>query len=214
MCFKSVFLNIIFVVVIVGVHSVHAQPLSNLAFLSSLSDSVVGGIFSSVLAEPEPVHIRSIEEHPADWFLQNTIVETLKKADFSDIYVNQSSNDHHSENPFFLCEFKLLHLGIRYLHVYQDGKLRQQQLRRVGEIDTFFQISEQPAGRIVWNGKIRGARSDTVSVDEVEALENRNILFTIGEKPEKTGGTNFLEPAVITGVTGIIIFLFYSIRSR
>ncbi|MFQ5825038.1 MAG: hypothetical protein ACE5JB_13370, partial [bacterium] len=60
----------------------------------------------------------------------------------------------------------------------------------------------------------KGSRLDWISSKKIRQLETRNLPFTQGVFLNGKGKSKFLEPIVITGVTGIIIFLFYSLRSR
>ena len=57
--------------------------------------------------------------------------------------------------------------------------------------------------------------TDTLSKKTLPALEDQNLPFTVGRWEEGTGeGVQWLEVALITAASGIIVYLFYSLRSR
>ena len=56
--------------------------------------------------------------------------------------------------------------------------------------------------------------SDTVAEKSLSRLENANLPFTIGRREKRKDGFNWLEAALITTATGVVVYLFYSLRSR
>jgi hypothetical protein len=62
----------------------------------------------------------------------------------------------------------------------------------------------------VWQESV----SDTVAEKSLSRLENANLPFTIGRREKRQDGFNWLEAALITTATGVVVYLFYSLRSR
>jgi hypothetical protein len=61
---------------------------------------------------------------------------------------------------------------------------------------------------------VEGTRYDWVSAAARTQIENPNVSFTTGKFEIQSGKSKIFEPVLITGVTGVIIFLFFSLRSR
>jgi len=55
---------------------------------------------------------------------------------------------------------------------------------------------------------------DTISVENVEYVENRSYPFTQGELPPEPFFSSILEPIVAIGAAAVVIILFFSIRSK
>lgn len=56
--------------------------------------------------------------------------------------------------------------------------------------------------------------ADTVAEKSLPRLENVNLPFTVGKWEKRETGLRWLEPVLITSATGIIVYLFYALRSR
>jgi hypothetical protein len=56
--------------------------------------------------------------------------------------------------------------------------------------------------------------TDTLEQKDFSRLENPNLPFTLGRREKAEHEFRWLEAALITSATGIIIYLFYSLRSR
>jgi hypothetical protein len=56
--------------------------------------------------------------------------------------------------------------------------------------------------------------ADTLAKNYLPRLEEQNLPFTIGRRENREENSGWLEPILITSATGVVIYLFYSLRSR
>ncbi|MFQ5706253.1 MAG: hypothetical protein ACE5HO_02325 [bacterium] len=163
-----------------------------------------------------PIRVRNIQaNNGADWFFLDRIVGVLKSHGFENIYVGPEENQQSDQRaPFVVFEYKVLSVGIKYINRNPEKSIEEQRLQRIGHVGLFVRIFEQPSGRLLRSEEIKGAKADWVERVHLSQIENPNISFTQGEIEGIGRNNKFWEPVLITGVTGIIVFLFYSLRSR
>jgi hypothetical protein len=56
--------------------------------------------------------------------------------------------------------------------------------------------------------------TDTLAKKILPRFEDKNFPFTIGRRENREESSGWLEPILITSATGVVIYLFYSLRSR
>lgn len=164
------------------------------------------------MAGSSAVRIQSLQpDEEAGWFFAEGLENVLRDLGAESIYLDGVGPA--GQESSLLIDFKILRVGIRYLEtpeIGNDDELRE----RMGHVALFLRISEQPSGKLLWSGEVSRDSSDTIRLAQLKVLENANIPFTVGQGTKNGDGSNLLEPVLITGITGTIIFLFYSLRSR
>lgn len=222
MWFKSQINIFLFLVLLFSsrLSNVHGQEVSNLKFLANLTDSLLEEVSKKILDDTtRPVKIRSLESNKdVTWFFVNQLIEVLKKNDHAVIYLNQGVNYQDliqkDGSSFTVFEFKVLSIGVEYVDHRGGGLFGSGEIKRKGNVALSLRIFNQPSGEILWSGDIEGTRFDWIPANEIDVVENPNIPFTQANYPSSLSTKKIIEPILITGVTGIIIFLFYSLRSR
>ncbi|GEM_PF-2129202 len=56
--------------------------------------------------------------------------------------------------------------------------------------------------------------TDTLAGKALPRLEEASLPFTIGRREEAAAGFRWLEPVLIASATGVVVYLFYALRSR
>lgn len=56
--------------------------------------------------------------------------------------------------------------------------------------------------------------ADTLSEKSLSGGENQNFVFTLGRREDRQESSRWLEPVLITSATGVVVYLFYALRSR
>lgn len=70
------------------------------------------------------------------------------------------------------------------------------------------------SGELLFSRELAGSACDTLARDQIAALEDPAIPFTIGKRPQPSRLRRMAEPAILALITGGIIYLFYSFRSN
>lgn len=107
--------------------------------------------------------------------------------------------------------FLNLSLNVLNWQVEFEYEKLSQQIIRQGSLTTFMKLVQFPSGNILWQGDFRQTNSDTLSLASLNLLKTAEAL---GPENKKSGNGSIVEPILITGVTGIIVYLFYALRSR
>ncbi|MFQ5750881.1 MAG: hypothetical protein ACE5HI_02700 [bacterium] len=197
-----------------------AEDLTNLQFLTNLTDSLLQAATQDISERiKKKVVIRSLAVNKeVDWFIENQLVKFLHKRDVQSIYLNQDTLNAISattrKDTISIFEFKLLTIGIEYFEENSQGLSKAGYVNRKGSISIYLRIIEQSTGEILWNGDIEKSQYDWIPLAAIDRLENPNVPFSKGVLIKNRGRTTILKPILITGITGIIVYLFYSLRSR
>jgi len=91
--------------------------------------------------------------------------------------------------------------------------LPKKTLERCVEATFFIKVSDGE-NRVLNAVSVSDSLKDTISEKDIMHIENPMYPFTIGEKPKSKSFRTFLEPLLITIVTGGIIYSFYTFRSK
>jgi hypothetical protein len=98
--------------------------------------------------------------------------------------------------------------------VYRPVSGRRSQWQRVAsiliEIGGREAVSRQVRLQKIW----AESAVDTVAEKSLASLEDAALPFTVGKWQRPPRGFRWLEPVLITSATGVVVYLFYALRSR
>jgi len=212
----------LFLVVLLARQTVSAaEVVDNLEFLSQLTDSLLSektaGIFSNLHGS---VQIRGLDVNTeVDWFFENRLVELLKKESAGPLYLEGQDTGREAvttreHSPVHIVEYKVVSLGIEYIGRDANGMERGEHLGRKAVLSFFLRVIWHSSGKILLSEHVSGAKYDWLPVQDRNRIENRSIGFTMGVFHARAGSNKAAEALLLTGVSGVVIFLFYSLRSR
>ena len=90
---------------------------------------------------------------------------------------------------------------------------KEKMTKRDAKTGFSIRAEEIRTGEVVWVGEICHTMSDTVLISELESLESDKCI----QKPihPSCGGVRkWLEPVLMVFTTGIVAYLFYTVRSN
>jgi len=99
---------------------------------------------------------------------------------------------------------------VRYPEIVSYPLFGEEKLKR--EIETEIVYIVRNDGRILFNSNFHQTYSDTVPISYLQ-LKSENSVDS-NKIPSSPVWRNLVEPAVISSITGIIIYLFFVIRSK
>lgn len=110
--------------------------------------------------------------------------------------------------------YQLSRCEIVYRNLPQRRFRRSARWQRTANI--FVEVVAQNAAtrRIEFQKFFTESATDTLTEKFLPRLEEASLPFTIGRKEEPPEGFRWLEPVLITSATGVVVYLFYSLRSR
>jgi hypothetical protein len=206
----------VFLLVAGDAHS--AQYTTNYELLTSMTDSLITEIAMAIPASVNRVTLRDWKgedgsdipsgwTHPASWFLENRLTEILKARHFEVFLNDEYLQPGQPADSSAVVDFRLLDIGIEY------GNSREGLVLRKAHVSLLGRLMVSATGRIAYNGTLQANKSDWVTLADKQLYENPNIEFTIGKAVQTRGG-GILQPLIVTVVTGVVVYLFYALRSR
>ena len=140
-----------------------------------------------------------------EWFMYHRFVEILADSGYS---VSQNVNDPAGRST--LLEVGVEEFGVDYMPVKRGSIFRARRILRHAKGTFSFRITDGSTEQII---RATEQVSDTIPYKKREQVENRALPFTLGDVPEGSITDRYLGPAVIITATGIVVYLFFSIRS-
>lgn len=196
-----------------------AQTKSNLDIFSDLIDSVLTEILPEIPKEPSTtLFIKNLDANSnISWFIENRIVHILKSLGFHDeIYVGDPDFSNRDGKTTLRLDYKVLDLKVKYMKREDGGFLGSgsNQINRQITVGLLVRVVKVPEDALILSEERWKNYNDWINEDQISTVENSNLPFTSGEFKYNKNSKNLLEPLLVTGVTGIIVFLFFSLRSR
>jgi hypothetical protein len=137
-------------------------------------------------------------------------VDILKTRDLA-VYVDSGFQQvEHAADSTAVVEFKLMEIGIDYLRQNRGAEV----IGRKAYVHFWGRVRLRATGRILYNGALQASKSDWIAAENRQVFENPDIEFTVGkiQTVKRDGGV--LQPLAVVVVTGVVVYLFYSLRSR
>ncbi len=186
------------------------QPPTNLQVLQKLYlESFQSALQSAGIADSCDLYfVNSGTRHDLNWLVNEQFIIAAKSIGHQQIYQLYAFT---SERPVkgYKAEIRPLETSVEYSA--GSTRLHNKWLRTV-TINNFIQIIA-PDQRLVLSETSQKAGVDTILVKQKEKLENFDLPFTLGRQPKSFLST-LLEPALVTVITGVVVYIFYSFRSK
>ncbi len=197
-----------------------AQTKSNYEVLAALTDSLLAEISGAIPPFVSQVVIRewrfdsdSVQASRRDgsnWFLESRIVDILKTRDLA-VYVDSGFQPvERADDSTAVVEFKLMEIGINYFSQNRGAEV----LGRKAYVHFLGRVRLRATGRILYNGALQASKSDWIAAENKPVFENPDIEFTVGKVQTLKREGGILQPLAVVVVTGVVVYLFYSLRSR
>lgn len=106
--------------------------------------------------------------------------------------------------------FNVLDLAVEYDYRNEETA-PPEKIRQNSRLVVYVRVARSPSNEILWNGNLASKRSDWIAIKKSGSLLNN--LAQPG-KIQKNPQKNIWEPIIVSGVTGIVVYLFYALRSR
>jgi hypothetical protein len=179
-----------------------AQTKTNLEVFKLLVDSSIAEI------------VRKTADSEKDIFLNlklggfYSVLEDQIYKSFQARGKNLSTENRPSENSEL--SYTIENSKVSYGEIFRDGFLGAHYIPRIVSLEGSYRI--QDIHNTMDNFSLQSV--DTVSYDEIGALENTSYPFTKGEIPSEPFLANLFEPVVAVSAAAVVIALFFTVRSK
>jgi len=188
-----------------------------LAVFEHLSQQVALQIVQQLgMAQNQPLVLSLLAkgDTAACWLLEQAFLEALDQRGFSRIFLKRP--EFRNPGSGFLLEVFLETMLLRYQTV-QRGWFRKSLVERQVELGVLARVTQLQDGQLVDLQAARKEYKDQIPMDRVKWMEDPSLPFTQGTWLSKKPGSwyrRWLEPTLLFSVSGVIVYLFFSIRSR
>lgn len=174
---------------------VQAQEGYTVRFLEKMSERLLRKFDEKHLMRHEAVATTPIDSTDrVDQLFSEVLIRYLnRKYSVSNLSRNEAAD-------YLMLRFNVLDWDVNL----SFDKLSRKVIRR-GSLVLFFELIDHPSSEIIWQGEFEETHSDSISVEEMNIMPVQS---------EESNRANILEPILITGVTGVVVYLFYALRSR
>lgn len=184
-------------------------PRSNLEVFSELFNDIFSQVFSNVHANDSAELAISIEQTPYDvyWLLEPPLVTSARRTGFGHFRKIELITEQDSAS--FQIEIRPVRLSVAY---ESDADLQRHQVARVCRADLHIRLVD-PRQRILITDNFGSSIRDVIDKKQIERVENVRYPFATASRSKGFFKT-WVEPLTVSAVTGTIIYLFYSFRSK
>jgi hypothetical protein len=182
---------------------------TNLEFMGQAVEELIAGDTTILVLVPEPsIGLKaSPEDQPLIPYLSTHISNALIQMGYR-VYTAGDS----SESGMILSWIPE-NVSVTYADPRRSSFFGEMEYTRHVQIRLGIQLVAGNTRRIEWNGFLEAQKSDTVSVHELPIIEQDGRVLGHPIRPKATDFRKWFEPAAMIGITGLIAYLFYSIRS-
>lgn len=211
MLFKKKIILIVFFWLAAGLSNQCLAQQTSARFIASLTDSLLNLAAAQLPIEgKKQAVLKGLEDTPnINWFFEDRLLELLRQESITHIYFDdQAEQLRDSSNSRLVFEYKVLKLNIKYSR--QSGNSNS--LQRIAEVGFFLRVIEQTAGTILLNKNFEATKTEWLQLNQADLQESHDADFNQRQLRPQKG--SILQPVLISSIAGIIIYLFYAVRSR
>ena len=189
-------------------HEERRIPKPNISVMHDRIQFITGIIIDSVhLGSGDSIAVQ-VQRHAASQIADQAITAALINRKLTVFSAGDSAVPRK-----YLLHVPSAQLQVQYANMFKDGIFGTKLAERTITVQLSSQLKNQITNEILYSGTLSQNSTDTVSVDDIESLEDETIKVSQGEMPSETFLDRFIEPFVIVGATGVAIYLLFHIRS-
>jgi hypothetical protein len=189
-------------------YSKDQNKVTNLEKIETYYLELFSNIFDSLdLDDGHSLYIQKYDNdsNPLHLFIQKQIIESARPAGFADFFSGYQKDN---------CDtcWTIICYPIEFKIDYKKTARDNQYARKI-HIETYCKIVS--AIKKIKYAEINTiVLQDSVVIDQWTEIENSNLGFTTGKKPDKRFYEKLIQPILVTLATASVIYTFYSYRSK
>ncbi len=187
----------------VGTQSDDRQVASTLSVYQSLSAGIMSGVLARIQApDSSRVQVR-VEPAGSFWYVEEALLQTVRQHGLVPV----------PDSGAWQIECGVKDARVRYADVRRGGFLGRRVVDRTTILVLWMRVNNAGKGAFVYDQECRAGVTDTIGVDDVEAVEHPGIAATHGVLPPEGLFASWLEPLILVGAIGVAVLLLFTTRS-
>jgi hypothetical protein len=182
-------------------------PEMNIVVIGDLVREAVREALGRMTVPPASgVYVSQVDKHDASWLVQSVLLEELTSLGHVVKSGGASGDESASE-----ISYRVVSCEASVPRTWREWIVGTKMAERKVTVDIYFQLSTG-SGDVVWAGNARRERRDVVPGGALGYLSTPEQSFTAPEVREG-GWDKVLEPVVVAGIVGGLIYLFYTSKT-
>ena len=185
----------------------HDSSRTTLSIFTDLGSDAGTDIASAAhFLSGDSIGIHSVSSGNDVWIIQNAVISSLRSHGCV-LFIGDSVSKHYRLDIFSS------EMNVRYGDIFRDGMFGTQKAPRTVSVSVQYKCTDSRTEQIVGDGIFHKSAVDTVLVDEIPSLENPGVKSTHADLPSGQFLDKIVEPFIIIGSAGVIVYLFFHVRS-
>jgi len=143
-------------------------------------------------------------------FIENTVSGVLVENKVNTFLWREGASypDKEERRDKILFEITVEHYSLKF-----EENTKAQTIKRKIKIGIYIKLLDFETQRILLSDSFEKDYTDEISASEKKIIESEKLSSPIYES-KKNKFMKYLEPAVVSIISGVIVYLFFSVRSR
>jgi hypothetical protein len=181
----------------------------NLVVIGELVREAIGEALGRMTIPPRSgVYVAQVDKHDASWLVQSILLEELTSLGH---VVKAGGSAGGEETDAYEISYRIVSCQTSLPRAWRAWMVGARRVERKTDVDIYFQLSG-PSKDVVWAGNARRERREIIPGGLVKELSTPGQAFTAPEL-EPGGWDKILEPVVVAGIVGGLIYLFYTSKT-
>ncbi len=183
-----------------------AGSTTNVEQYGTLYQQVFDHVFSPVNIQTSiPIVLNRMVSTPSTWIMEQHLHRWIQEKGCNQIFTSRPD----SISSYYQIDYQPVSNQVHYKVHPADSD----SLLRTLWVKCYLRLTH-PDNRLIVSTTQVDSITDIIGPDELERIENSQLPYTQGEKPENRNWRRFVEPTIVSVITGVVIYSFYSLRSR
>jgi len=163
--------------------------------------------------------LQSAQNQGSDWLIEGALAKLLTQSGYRVILKKGESSSKEGEEVWsgemdtvIVFYYRTINLGVIYQKIWQKGLWGKRYVDRAAQAKIHLSLRDSESGRVIAIGEVDGSAADTVPEEFLPLLED-NLISPTKLFIKESHFNRILEPLLVSGVVGGLIYLFYSSRA-
>jgi hypothetical protein len=182
---------------------------TNLEVIQSSLDHLADSVVHRSMISSQDTIVFGCRSFTDSWIVRQAFTSYLKNHSFHVIMSGDSFSTGHR-----IITISNMEVAVRYDSIHREGLFRDKTGKREISTRISFESRHGTTNEIIASDIITDSFTDRIAEDEIQSLENVSVPFTHGELPKESFLDRFAEPFIVVGATGLVVFLFFNVRTQ
>ena len=192
--------------------AVSAVPKPNLTVITELArEAISEAVDRMALAEGSEIYVSQLGQGEASWLIQSVLYEELTTRGHAAMAGGLTGGGQEDGPQRYEIAYRIISCETSFPRAWREWVVGSRRVERKTRCDIHLRLTDARSA-VIWAGGVERERREIIPGDRLGELSAHGQPFA---SPEITSGgwDRVLEPVVVAGIVGGLIYLFYTSRS-